>query len=262
VLSLLLTQFRQRYPQGSLTSALLTIHDGLYVVQVCAGADGTTLASGLGANTTLEMAEDMATTRALERLGLPAAEPASPILPSSAPSVAPSVAPSINIDDFASDSPSPEGLTSPPSKALPSLKGSGPAIPRHASPAPVSPPLALVQPEPEPAIADSILDLSPALATPPPKAAPQPQEPLPETFDFDEPADELVGLGTGPVASVDLSDIIAQTDVELQRLGWGVNQGREFLEKTYGKRSRHDLTDDELLEFLLFLETQSPPGSL
>jgi hypothetical protein len=39
-----------------------------------------------------------------------------------------------------------------------------------------------------------------------------------------------------------------------------VHQGREFLEKTYGKRSRHDLTDEELLEFLLYLETQSPPG--
>jgi hypothetical protein len=62
------------------------------------------------------------------------------------------------------------------------------------------------------------------------------------------------------MASIDLSDIIAQTDVELQRLGWGVHQGREFLEKTYGKRSRHDLTDEELLEFLLYLETQSPPG--
>ncbi|MBE9111243.1 hypothetical protein IQ273_17700 [Nodosilinea sp. LEGE 07298] len=68
-------------------------------------------------------------------------------------------------------------------------------------------------------------------------------------------------LGTGPAVSVDLSDIIAQTDVELQRLGWGVNQGREFLEKTYSKRSRHDLTDDELLEFLLYLETQPAPGS-
>ena len=57
-----------------------------------------------------------------------------------------------------------------------------------------------------------------------------------------------------PAPPVDLSDIIAQTDVELQRLGWSVNQGREFLEKTYGRRSRHDLSDEELLEFLLYLE--------
>jgi hypothetical protein len=77
----------------------------------------------------------------------------------------------------------------------------------------------------------------------------------PKVFDA-----ELLSFENIPTPSIDLSDIIAQTDVELQRLGWNVNQGREFLEKTYGKRSRHDLTDEELLEFLLFLETQPTPG--
>ena len=56
---------------------------------------------------------------------------------------------------------------------------------------------------------------------------------------------------------VDLSDVIAQTDVELTRLGWSSTQGREYLEKTYGKRSRQQLTDDELMSFLLYLEDQS-----
>ncbi|MGB6017731.1 MAG: hypothetical protein WBG32_23555, partial [Nodosilinea sp.] len=77
MLSSLLSQFRQRYPQGSLTSDLLTIHDGLYVVRVCAGVNGITLAHGLGASTTLESAEDIATTRALERLSFPASPPPS-----------------------------------------------------------------------------------------------------------------------------------------------------------------------------------------
>lgn len=53
---------------------------------------------------------------------------------------------------------------------------------------------------------------------------------------------------------VDLSDVIAQTDVELRRLGWTSAQGREYLEKTYGKRSRTQLTDEELMSFLLYLE--------
>ncbi|MEL6854963.1 MAG: hypothetical protein AAFO83_07610, partial [Cyanobacteria bacterium J06607_13] len=53
---------------------------------------------------------------------------------------------------------------------------------------------------------------------------------------------------------VDLSDVIAQTDVELTRLGWTSTQGREYLEKTYGKRSRQQLTDEELMSFLLYLE--------
>lgn len=55
---------------------------------------------------------------------------------------------------------------------------------------------------------------------------------------------------------VDLSDVIAQTDVELTRLGWSNAQGREYLEKTYGKRSRQQLTDEELMSFLLYLEEQ------
>ncbi|PZV08308.1 MAG: hypothetical protein DCF32_05205, partial [Leptolyngbya sp.] len=75
MLSSLLTQFRQQYPQGSLTSDLLTIHDGLYVVRVCVGVDNRILASGLGSNTALEVAEDVATSRALERLSLAPAEP-------------------------------------------------------------------------------------------------------------------------------------------------------------------------------------------
>ena len=58
------------------------------------------------------------------------------------------------------------------------------------------------------------------------------------------------------VNPVDLSDVIAQTDVELTRLGWTNVQGREYLEKTYGKRSRQQLTDEELMSFLLYLEDQ------
>ncbi len=38
--------------------------------------------------------------------------------------------------------------------------------------------------------------------------------------------------------------------------GWTSEQGREYLERTYGKRSRHQLTDEELMSFLLYLEDQ------
>ncbi|NJL45897.1 MAG: hypothetical protein HC922_09685 [Leptolyngbyaceae cyanobacterium SM2_3_12] len=68
MLSSLITAFRQQYPRGSLVSELLTIHDGQYVVRVMVGLEGVTLAAGLGANPRLEMAEDIACTRALERL--------------------------------------------------------------------------------------------------------------------------------------------------------------------------------------------------
>lgn len=36
---------------------------------------------------------------------------------------------------------------------------------------------------------------------------------------------------------VNFSKVIAQTDVEMQRLGWTTDKGREHLQKNYGKRS-------------------------
>ncbi len=55
---------------------------------------------------------------------------------------------------------------------------------------------------------------------------------------------------------VNFSEVIAQTDVEMQRLGWTIDQGREHLIKNYGKRSRSVLTQVELLDFLQYLESQ------
>jgi hypothetical protein len=58
---------------------------------------------------------------------------------------------------------------------------------------------------------------------------------------------------------IDLSDAIARTSVELKRLTWSNQQGREYLLRTYGKRSRQELTDEEMLEFLHYLESQPSP---
>jgi glycosyltransferase involved in cell wall biosynthesis len=42
----------------------------------------------------------------------------------------------------------------------------------------------------------------------------------------------------------------------MQRLGWTTWQGRDYLIKAYGKRSRQLLTDAEVLHFLAYLESQ------
>jgi hypothetical protein len=52
---------------------------------------------------------------------------------------------------------------------------------------------------------------------------------------------------------------IAQTTVEIQRLGWDNTQGREFLQGRYNKRARSQLSDEELLDFLHYLQTQPNP---
>ncbi|WP_445626453.1 hypothetical protein [Nostoc sp. DSM 114167] len=49
-------------------------------------------------------------------------------------------------------------------------------------------------------------------------------------------------------------NLINKTDAEMQRLGWTELQGREHLQKFYGVRSRLQLTEEELDDFLLFLQ--------
>ena len=112
-------------------------------------------------------------------------------------------------------------------------------------------PLSSLAPEPE--IADSE-DIGRPIDSITPDEAPAPSE---------VPASSLAAAAienfddTNPV---DLSDIIAQTDVEMARLGWSSVQGRSYLEKTFNKRSRQQLTDEELLTFLLYLESQATPS--
>jgi hypothetical protein len=58
---------------------------------------------------------------------------------------------------------------------------------------------------------------------------------------------------------IDFSEIIARSNLELKRLGWTSEQGRNYLLQTYGKRSRQLLSDEQLIEFLAYLEQQPTP---
>ncbi|MEB3338933.1 MAG: hypothetical protein VKJ46_15795, partial [Leptolyngbyaceae bacterium] len=75
-----LTQFQSRYPMGCLTSELLQIHQGNYVVRASVQVGGVTLATGMAAAEALEVAEDRARIRALEVMGIrvPVPTPPSP----------------------------------------------------------------------------------------------------------------------------------------------------------------------------------------
>ena len=61
---------------------------------------------------------------------------------------------------------------------------------------------------------------------------------------------------TSPVAIPDIKDVMAKTEIEIRRLGWTTQQGRNFLLQRYGKRARTLLSDEELLDFLSYLEDQ------
>lgn len=73
---------------------------------------------------------------------------------------------------------------------------------------------------------------------------------------------EKYGRGQNKVFPVcetlNISDVIALTEFELQRLGWSNRKRRRYLKEIYGKQSRQQLTDEQLLEFLRYLKSLQP----
>jgi len=58
------------------------------------------------------------------------------------------------------------------------------------------------------------------------------------------------------VKPMDNSEMIAMINMELKRLGWNTEKGRDYLLSTYGKKSRHMLSDQELMAFLEHLKSE------
>lgn len=54
---------------------------------------------------------------------------------------------------------------------------------------------------------------------------------------------------------VSWDDLMARNNAALKRLNWDKEKGREYLLRTYGKRSRPLLSDEELIEFTKYLES-------
>ena len=252
-------QFRTRYPQGSLTSELVTIDREKYIVRAFIQNNGATLATGLAAANTVEQAEDHARNRALAVLDLDAvaapeapAQEASREMPASPPeyqrptsfsfgnmSQAHSLAELGETttdeqenyqgrEETSANSPSwQEPITSP---SLSSQVDNQTAF-------------SFSEPEED--------DSSEPAATPAEEVSGV-KFPLPEP---EKPS----ASSTSTSSPVDYSDVIAKTNVELKRLGWTNEQGRNYLLQTYGKRSRQLLSSEELLEFLQYLEAQPTP---
>jgi hypothetical protein len=58
---------------------------------------------------------------------------------------------------------------------------------------------------------------------------------------------------------IDYSVLKTKIDVEMKRLAWTTEKGREYLISSYGKKSRLLLTNEELLEFYNYLSSISAP---
>lgn len=71
-----------------------------------------------------------------------------------------------------------------------------------------------------------------------------------------EVAPTPVVVPTAPIDyGLDLSDAIAQIGMEIDRIGWTKKQGSAYLQQTYGKRTRAELTETELFGFLNYLKS-------
>ncbi|MGL4377614.1 MAG: hypothetical protein ACRCT1_14340 [Microcoleaceae cyanobacterium] len=261
----MLEQFRAIYPTGCLISEFVTVHNGKFVVRSLVLLDGVVVATALGAGDTVESAEDAARARSLSWFGWKGST--SPRTPSEVLSSPPSVSgaptsvsrrsvPSISTPV----SPPPQKDVKP--KSVPPLGETPTPKPIYedtsVTSGTISSPLKEMDSD---AWLTASYDSSPEMPTslesvlsedPPLKSSLTVETTLPKSVAPEE------GLVSQPV---DHSDAIAKTDVHLKRLGWNTKQGREFLQTRYGKgkSSRQLLSDEELFDFLQYLESLPDP---
>ncbi|MGK7958710.1 MAG: hypothetical protein AB4063_26135, partial [Crocosphaera sp.] len=58
---------------------------------------------------------------------------------------------------------------------------------------------------------------------------------------------------------IDWNDLIHLIDEQIERLGWSTEFAQQYIIKTYGKRSRKLLSDDQLIEFHHYLKNLDTP---
>ncbi len=253
----MLTQFRARYPKGSLLTDLLAIDRGQYIVRCLVQVEGITLTTGLAAAATVELAEDQARNRALVALGMdsttPMSHPEVPTVIEQAPTQPPPSPPQSFSPETVESTPTQPTKPKSSRKANNHVKSTPLPQSRHDEVEEYVPTKVLTVEE-MPAIADFSTT---ELATEEVKSLETTVEIPPLSYPSELTTDtESLTQSDTPI---DFSDIIARTNVELKRLGWTNQQGRDYLIQTYGKRSRQLLTDEELIDFLHHLELEPTP---
>ncbi|MDZ8259721.1 hypothetical protein [Nostoc sp. ChiQUE01b] len=290
----MLAQFQSLYPKGSLISELVQIFQGKYIVRASVQIEGVTRATGMAAAETVEAAEDQARTRALIVLGITNAPPESVMLTSNTVSPA-QLNPSLNTkgglsepaayssakdEDFVSSqwpAVSDKEISIPPSKERnikPEVVTSNNEQYGYSNVAPLNDTYSQDLGQNFPMTANRELEFNPPVENLEINFDNQPENQTfpaisannvtpftPRSYSPQEnvTTPSVTGKRKKKAEPVDLSDVIAKTDVELQRLGWTPEQGREHLIETYGKRGRTLLTEEELHGFLKYLQSQPDP---
>ncbi|BAU07989.1 hypothetical protein FIS3754_39300 [Fischerella sp. NIES-3754] len=281
---MMLAQLQSLYPTASLISELVQIDHGKYIVRASVQIEGITRATGMAAASTVEEAEDQARSRALMVLGITTTpQPQMEIL-SEAKSVAEakttkssdvaetkenfpaSTPPRIPVSAFTPSSIDTPNLETQPRTPIPPTVSATPTIETNSqdfeqnlavSP---SPELSLdIQPEDFGVISNNQSEHQPLQEIGSSNVTLFPQRSHNNTPNEVMPAPAPTTRKKKKSEPVDQSDDIAKIGVEMQRLGWTTEQGRDYLIQTYGKRSRHLLDSEELRDFLKYLESQPTP---
>jgi hypothetical protein len=280
----MLAQFQSLYPTGGLITELVQIYQGKYIVRSSVQIEGVTRATGMAAAETIEEAEDRSRNRALMVLALKD-QPQTDVrqkevLATPEPNL-------LLLENRSLPTPVTEVPFDPSTKANFQTVTAAPAsstppsnstqVTQTLDP---SPPSEIFSPDDESDIYDQDLDKPLPIPTyDQPEFDTQIENPdiisenQPETEEdqipsnvtpFNQSSDEKTIKKTTKTSTtkrkkktepIDLSDVIAKTDVEMERLNWTPQQGREYLINTYGKRGRTLLTEEELLDFLQYLES-------
>lgn len=237
----LFAQLRSRFPQGALVSELVQVHDGQFVVRAIVQVGTTTMATGMAAADKIEVAEDRARVRAMEVLG---------ISPTGGATTFDVAARSMNEAPEPRQEVEPTLTAAMPEISLPTVESLVPE-----ANLPKKTPRKKKEDSIEPAPSTDLLSF-PGLDMPEIKSAPVEftREPV-YTPDFED--DEAEPPAPEPI---DLSDAIAQIGTEIERIGWTKKQGSTYLQDTYGKKTRAELDEDELIEFLHYLKALPSKG--
>lgn len=279
-----LAKFRQRYPQGSLVGELVDIDRGTYIVRVSIQVENIVLATGLAAAERVETAEDTARSRAIAALVLDnsstiveanstpkietqAADKVAdltPVLDSSTKAI--EIEPSganfnngsgenkniINLADYPTEKTTPIDATNDKKEPTSSTKSQPQPTPKPEADEALMPDQLVTTPDNSTKNSGNLFEGT------------QQTETTVEQL-LEEGAEISASDSNSPASSDNLEErnfieIKQKTDIEIKRLGWTRDDGREFLKSRYGKRSRLHLTDEQLLEFLHYLENQPTPS--
>jgi hypothetical protein len=264
------SQFRVHYPKGSLLTELSAIDHGKYIVRCLVQVEGTTLVTALAAAQTVELAEDQARSRALAILGIDPTTASTGeektsvvdrvVLNPQTPTPIPSAAlPSESLYQPPSNR-FPEPSSVEETSSLSSLDLNREEVTERAGKAAWIADEMTVTDEPSTEVSTLQEVENPLWMTEKKSSQTQLEDtPVRSSTQSKRKLEEETSTTKAPETPIDFSDIIARTNVELKRLGWTTQKGKDYLLQTYGKRSRQLLSDAELLDFLHHLESEPTP---